>query len=172
QLGTKYSVAMGANFMDEDGVEKPFIMGCYGVGVSHTVAAVVEQYNDEYGIKWPMSIAPAHVCVIPLTVGDELVAPAAEKIAADLAELGFEVVIDDRNERAGVKFADADLIGWPLQIVVGKRGLAEGTVELKRRQTGEKKSVALATLAELMAFAKRSMKNNGAGTHTFDALFA
>ncbi len=172
QLGTKYSVAMGANFMDEDGVEKPFIMGCYGVGVSRTVAAVVEQYNDEYGIKWPMSIAPAHVCVIPLTVGDELVAPAAEKIAADLAELGFEVVIDDRNERAGVKFADADLIGWPLQIVVGKRGLAEGTVELKRRQTGEKKSVALAALAELMTFAKRSMKNNGAGSHTFDGLFA
>lgn len=172
QLGTKYSVAMGANFMDEDGVEKPFIMGCYGVGVSRTVAAVVEQYNDEYGIKWPMSIAPAHVCVIPLTVGDELVAPAAEKIAADLAELGFEVVIDDRNERAGVKFADADLIGWPLQIVVGKRGLAEGTVELKRRQTGEKKSVALAALAELMTFARRSMKNNGAGSHTFDGLFA
>lgn len=172
QLGTKYSVAMGANFMDEDGVEKPFIMGCYGVGVSRTVAAVVEQYNDEYGIKWPMSIAPAHVCVIPLTVGDELVAPAAEKIAADLTELGFEVVIDDRNERAGVKFADADLIGWPLQIVVGKRGLAEGTVELKRRQTGEKKSVALAALAELMTFARRSMKNNGAGSHTFDGLFA
>lgn len=172
QLGTKYSVAMGANFMDEDGVEKPFIMGCYGVGVSRTVAAVVEQYNDEYGIKWPVSIAPAHVCVIPLTVGDELVAPAAEKITSDLADLGFEVVIDDRNERAGVKFADADLIGWPLQVVVGKRGLAEGTVELKRRQTGEKKSVALATLAELMAFAKRSMKNNSAGTHTFDALFA
>lgn len=172
QLGTKYSVAMGANFMDEDGVEKPFIMGCYGVGVSRTVAAVVEQYNDEYGIKWPMSIAPAHVCVIPLTVGDELVAPAAEKIAAELAVLGFEVVIDDRNERAGVKFADADLIGWPLQIVVGKRGLAEGTVEIKRRQTGEKKSVALAALAELMTFAKRSMKNNGAGSHTFDGLFA
>ncbi len=172
QLGTKYSVAMGANFMDEDGVEKPFIMGCYGVGVSRTVAAVVEQYNDEYGIKWPMSIAPAHVCVIPLTVGDELVTPAAEKIAADLAELGFEVVIDDRNERAGVKFADADLIGWPLQIVVGKRGLNEGTVELKRRQTGEKKSVALGTLAELMAFAKRSLKKNSAGTHAFDALFA
>ncbi len=172
QLGTKYSVAMGANFMDEDGTEKPFIMGCYGVGVSRTVAAVVEQYNDDYGIKWPMSIAPAHVCVIPLTVGDELVEPAAEKLAAELAELGFEVVIDDRNERAGVKFADADLIGWPLQVVVGKRGLAEGKVEVKRRQTGEKKDFTLAALAELMAFAKRSMKKNSSGTHAFDALFA
>ena len=172
QLGTKYSVAMGANFMDEDGVEKPFIMGCYGVGVSRTVAAVVEQYNDEYGIKWPMSIAPAHICVVPLTVGDELVQPAAEKLAAELAEIGFEVVIDDRDERAGVKFADADLIGWPLQIVVGKRGLADGKVELKRRQTGEKKDIALSSLAELMAFAKRNMKNNTSGANAFDALFA
>ena len=172
QLGTKYSVAMGANFMDEDGTEKPFIMGCYGVGVSRTVAAVVEQYNDEYGIKWPVSIAPAHVCVIPLTVGDELVEPAAEKIAAELAGIGFEVVIDDRNERAGVKFADADLIGWPLQIVVGKRGLADGKVEVKRRQTGEKKDIALSALAELMAFAKRNIKKNASGKGTFDALFA
>ena len=171
QLGTKYSETMGATFMAEDGTEKPFIMGCYGVGVSRTVAAIVEQYNDEYGIKWPVSVAPAHVCVIPLTVGDDLVAPAAEKMAKELAELGFEVVIDDRNERAGVKFADADLIGWPLQIVMGKRGLKEGTVEIKLRRTGEKRDVALATLAELMAFAKRNIKKNASGKGTFDALF-
>ena len=172
QLGTKYSEAMGATYMDEDGTEKPFIMGCYGVGVSRTLAAVVEQCNDEYGIKWPVSVAPAHVCVIPLTVGDELVGPAAEKLAAELADLGFEVVIDDRNERAGVKFADADLIGWPLQIVLGKRGLNEGKVELKLRRTGEKKDVALNTLAELMAFAKRNIKKNASGKGAFDALFA
>ena len=98
-------------------------MGCYGVGISRTLAAIVEQHNDEHGIMWPLSVAPAHICVVPLTVGDAEVQPMAEKIAKDLAELGFEVVIDDRDERAGVKFNDADLIGWPVQIVVGKRGL-------------------------------------------------
>lgn len=155
QLGTKYSESMGATFMAEDGTEKPFIMGCYGVGVSRTLAAVVEQHNDENGIIWPKSVAPAHVCVIPLTVGDDVVEPAAEALAAELAEAGFEVVIDDRNERAGVKFADADLIGWPLQVVVGKRGLANGEVEVKPRATGEKNNIALegaaATIADLLA---------------------
>lgn len=173
QLGTKYSEAMGATFADEDGNEKPFIMGCYGVGVSRTLAAVVEQHNDEHGIMWPMSVAPAHICVIPLTVGDELVQPAAEKLARDMAGLGFEVVIDDRNERAGVKFADADLIGWPLQVVVGKRGLAEGSVEVKLRRTGEKKSIPLDALAELMSFAHRSLKKvRPDGIGSFDGLFS
>ena len=143
KLGDKYSRAMGANFMDEDGTEKPFIMGCYGVGCSRTMAAAVEQSYDEYGIIWPAGIAPAHVCVIPLTVGDDLVEPAAEEIAQKLAAAGYEVVIDDRNARAGVKFADADLIGWPVQVTVGKRGLKEGTVEVKSRKVGEKVSVAL-----------------------------
>ncbi|MBQ3106475.1 MAG: proline--tRNA ligase, partial [Eggerthellaceae bacterium] len=172
QLGTKYSEAMGATFMAEDGSDKPFIMGCYGVGVSRTLAAVVEQHNDEYGIKWPFNVAPAHVCVVPLTVGDDLVQPSAEKLAGDLAKLGLEVVIDDRNERAGVKFADADLIGWPLQIVVGKRGLADGKVEVKLRRTGQKKDVELATIAEMMAFAKRNAKLNADGTGLFNGLFA
>ena len=172
QLGTKYSESMGATFMDEDGSDKPFIMGCYGVGVSRTLAAVVEQHNDDFGIKWPFNVAPAHVCVVPLTVGDELVQPAAEKLAADLAKLGLEVVIDDRNERAGVKFADADLIGWPLQIVVGKRGLAEGKVEVKLRRTGEKKDVELGTIAEMISFAKRNAKLNADGTGLFNGLFA
>lgn len=172
KLHDKYSKAMGATFMDENGVEKPFIMGCYGVGVSRTMAAAVEQSHDEFGIKWPFNIAPAHVCVVPLTVGDDVVQPAAEKLASEIADLGMEVVIDDRNERAGVKFADADLIGWPLQIVVGKRGLAEGKVEIKRRATGEKRDVALASLSELMAFAKRNSKKNASGMGTFDGLFA
>ena len=95
---------------------------------------------------WPANVAPAHVCIIPLTVGDEEVYPVAEKLAEELSALGLEVVIDDRKERAGVKFADADLIGWPLQVVIGKRGLAEGTIELKRRKTGEKVSVSLDAL--------------------------
>ena len=172
QLGDKYSVAMGATFADEDGVERPFVMGCYGVGVSRTLAAVVEQHNDEHGIMWPLSVAPAHVCVIPLTVGDDEVQPAAERVARELAGLGLEVVIDDRDERAGVKFADADLIGWPLQVVLGKRGLAEGNVEVKLRRTGEKKSVPLATFAEMMTFARRNAKKSKAGVGTFDMLFA
>ncbi len=154
QLGDKYSRAMDATFADEDGTETPFLMGCYGVGITRSLAAIVEQHNDEYGIIWPFSVAPAHVCVIPLTVGDEEVQPAAEKLAADIARLGLEVVIDDRSERAGVKFADADLIGWPLQIVVGKRGLAEGKVEVKLRRTGEKKDIAFSTITELLAFAE------------------
>ena len=138
KLGTKYSEAMGAYFMDENGKEKPFIMGCYGVGVSRSVAAAVEQCHDEQGIVWPMAIAPAEICVIPLDVKGDVVPAAAEDLAAKLQKQGWEVVLDDRKERAGVKFADADLIGWPVQVTVGKRGLDAGTVEVKIRKTGEK----------------------------------
>ncbi len=171
QLGTKYSEAMGATFMDEDGKEKPLIMGCYGVGVSRSLAAVVEQHNDENGIQWPFNVAPAHVCIIPLTVGDDEVQPAAEKLASEIADFGFDVVIDDRKERAGVKFADADLIGWPLQVVIGKRGLAEGNVEVKLRRTGQKKDVSLSTIAELLRFAKRNARKHPSGLGTFAGIF-
>ena len=143
---------MGAVYSAEDGSDQPFIMGCYGVGVSRTLAAVVEQHNDEYGIIWPSSIAPAHVIVIPLTVNDDVVYPVAEEIAQKLAADGLEVVIDDRDERPGSKFADADLIGWPVQIVVGKRGIKEGTVEIKQRSVGEKVSVPLDALDEGLAW--------------------
>ena len=151
QLGTKYSESMGAYFMDEDGSEKPFIMGCYGVGVTRSLAAVVEQHHDDMGIIWPLSVAPAHVCIIPLTVGDDLVQPAAEKLAEELSAAGLEVAIDDRGERAGVKFADADLIGWPLQVVIGKRGLTSGTVEVKLRRTGEKRDLPIESAAAAIA---------------------
>ena len=171
KLGDKYSRAMGATFMDEDGKERPFLMGCYGVGVSRTLAAVVEQHNDENGICWPISIAPAHVCVVPLTVKDDLVQPAAEKLAAELADLGLEVVIDDRKERAGVKFAEADLMGWPLQVIVGKRGLSEGKVEIKRRATGERRDISLETLTELLGFARRSQRRWGNDLNAFAGLF-
>ena len=171
QLGTRYSETMGATFHDEDGVEHPFIMGCYGVGVSRTVAAIVEQHNDENGIQWPFNVAPAHVCIIPLTVGDDEVQPAAEKLASEIADFGFDVVIDDRKERAGVKFADADLIGWPLQVVIGKRGLAEGNVEVKLRRTGQKKEVSLSTIAELLRFAKRNARKHPSGLGTFAGIF-
>ena len=171
QLGDKYSRAMGASFMAEDGSEQPFLMGCYGVGISRTVAAIVEQHNDEHGIAWPLSVAPAHVCVIPLSVGDDEVQPAAEKLAADLARLGFEVAIDDRKERAGVKFADADLIGWPLQVIVGKRGLAEQKVEIKRRSTGARRDIPLDALTDALAFSQRNAKVWGSEVSLFGALF-
>lgn len=169
QLGTKYSESMGATFMDEDGKEKPFIMGCYGVGVSRSLAAVVEQCHDENGIFWPLSVAPAHVCVVPLTVGDDVVQPAAEQLAEQLADLGLEVAIDDRSERAGVKFADADLIGWPLQVVVGKRGLSSGQVELKLRRTGQKRDIGLGDIADTFAAAAADVASGK--LDAFDRLF-
>ena len=140
QLGTKYSKSMGATFADENGDEQPFLMGCYGVGVSRSLAAVIEQYNDEGGIKWPVSVAPYEVAVLPLMIDGE-VAEVAERVWSKLAGAGIEVVLDDRDVRAGVKFNDADLIGWPYQIVVGKKGLAEGVLELKVRGTGERTTV-------------------------------
>ena len=137
QLGTKYSESMGATFTDEDGKEKPFLMGCYGVGVSRTMAAVIEQHNDENGIIWPVSVAPFEVSVIALDKkGDAF--DEAGRIAEALAAAGIDVVFDDRAERPGVKFADNDLMGFPYQVIVGKRGLANGTVEVKERATGER----------------------------------
>ena len=142
KLGTKYSQAMGATFMDENGKEKPFVMGCYGIGVTRSMAAVVEQRNDEDGIAgWPVSIAPAEVVVLPLVKGDDLVEPLADKLACELSFAGIEVAIDDRKERAGVKFADADLVGWPFQLVVGKKGAANGVVEFKDRACGTKEEL-------------------------------
>ena len=147
QLGTKYSEAMGATFMDEDGKEKPFQMGCYGIGVSRTLQAVVEQSNDEHGIVWPVSVAPYEVEVVPLSIGDDVVWPVAEKLVEELAEAGLEVVIDDRKERPGVKFADADLMGFPWQVILGKRGAANGMAEVKERATGERTDVPLNEVA-------------------------
>ncbi|MDP2400789.1 MAG: His/Gly/Thr/Pro-type tRNA ligase C-terminal domain-containing protein, partial [Actinomycetota bacterium] len=151
QLGTKYSESMGATFTAEDGSEKPFVMGCYGVGVTRSLAAVIEQHNDENGIVWPMSVAPLHVAVVPLSVGDDVVWPVAEKIWSALAEAGVETIIDDRDERAGVKFADNDLIGYPIQVVVGKKGVANGVVEVKDRATGERVEVPIDEAAAKVA---------------------
>ncbi|MBR2835336.1 MAG: proline--tRNA ligase [Coriobacteriales bacterium] len=151
QLGTKYSDAMGATFMAEDGSEQPFIMGCYGVGVSRMLAAIVEQYNDENGICWPVAIAPYEVAVIPLSVGDDLLDPLARKIAYELHDAGIEVVLDDRDERPGVKFADMDLMGFPYQIVIGKKSAAQGQVEVKTRATGEREIVPASEVVALLA---------------------
>ncbi|MBE0476839.1 MAG: proline--tRNA ligase [Coriobacteriia bacterium] len=149
QLGTKYSESMGATFADEDGTERPFVMGCYGVGVTRSLAAVIEQHNDDAGISWPVSVAPLEVAVIPLGGGEP--AEAAEHVWTALADAGVETVIDDRDERAGVKFADADLIGFPYQVVVGARGLAEGAVELKERAGGARSTLTLAEAADRVA---------------------
>ena len=152
QLGSKYSESMHAVYMDEDGSEKPFIMGCYGWGVTRSMAAVVEQHNDDGGISWPISIAPAELMVLPLVTGDAEVEPAAVKLAETLAAQGIEVVIDDRDERAGVKFNDADLIGWPYQLIVGKRGIQSGEVELKLRSSGEKRQLPIGdAVAEIVS---------------------
>jgi prolyl-tRNA synthetase len=154
QLGTKYSETMGATFADENGDERPFLMGCYGVGVSRTLAAVIEQHSDDSGIIWPVSVAPLEIAVLPLMAEGE-VAEVAERLWSELAEQGVEAVLDDRDERAGVKFNDADLVGWPFQLVVGKRGLAQGVVELKIRQSGERVEVPLegasAAIAKLIS---------------------
>lgn len=136
KLGTKYSEKMNATFTDENGKEKPFIMGCYGIGVSRTAAAAVERYHDEFGIKWPMNIAPYQVIVVPVNIQDEEQMSVALKMYEELQAEGFEVVLDDRNERAGVKFKDADLIGFPIRVTVGKT-VKEGLVELKIRENGE-----------------------------------
>ena len=128
---------MGATFMDADGSEKPFIMGCYGIGVSRAMAAAVEQRNDEHGIIWPAAIAPAHVAVIPLSPKPDEVTAAAEELAGALAYAGLEVVIDDRDERAGVKFHDCNLIGYPVRIAIGPKTLESGSIEVKLRKSGE-----------------------------------
>lgn len=142
QIGPdKYAAKMGATFADENGREQPFYMGCYGIGISRTLAAVVEQHHDESGIIWPVSIAPYEVCVISLDKKGDAFDEAA-RIADELSEAGIEVVFDDRAERPGVKFADCDLMGFPYQVIVGKRGLAAGTVEVKVRATGDRADIA------------------------------
>ena len=144
KLFTKYSKALKTNFLDENGREQPMVMGCYGIGVSRTMAAAIEQYNDSNGIIWPAAIAPYEVLVVPVNTKDEASTAKAEEIYSSLGEAGIEVIIDDRNERAGVKFKDADLIGYPLRVVVGPKTLANGEIEVKNRRTGEVKMLDLA----------------------------
>ncbi len=139
KLGTKYSQALGATFLDEQGKERPIIMGCYGIGVSRTVAAAIEQNHDQDGIIWPISIAPFHVALLTLGVKDNELFTTSEKLYQALTEAGLEVLWDDRDERPGVKFKDIDLIGLPFKLVVGKRLKNEGQVEVKERRSGETK---------------------------------
>ena len=136
KLGTRYSEAMNALYLDENGKAKPFIMGCYGIGVSRTMAAVAEQFNDEKGLIWPVSVAPFDLHLIAINMKDEKQADLAEKLYSEFKQNRLDVLFDDRNERPGVKFADSDLIGLPIRITVGKKA-SEGIVEVKVRKTGE-----------------------------------
>ncbi len=151
QLGTKYSDPLKATFLDEDGTARPFVMGCYGIGVSRIVAAVAEQHNDENGLAWPTAVAPFHVVVVPTNMDQPAVVDQAERLYRELGEQGLEVIIDDRAARGGVKFADADLIGYPLQVVVGARGLERDIAEVKVRATGERREVPLGDAAGSVA---------------------
>ncbi|PWL77397.1 proline--tRNA ligase [Candidatus Gastranaerophilales bacterium] len=136
KLGTKYSKPMNAVYTDVNGKTHPYVMGCYGIGISRTAAAAVEAHHDEHGIKWPLAIAPYHAIIVPVNIQDELQMKVANALYETLQNAGVEVVLDDRDERAGVKFKDADLIGFPYRITVGKT-ISEGLVECKIRETDE-----------------------------------
>ena len=138
KLGTKYSQVMQANFSDHLGQLKPIIMGCYGIGVSRLVSAIIEQNNDADGIIWPQEVAPYQITVLPLDVTNQEVMRQAEDFYKQLNDAGFSVLFDDRDQRPGVKFKDADLLGIPLQVVVGKESLRNNSLELKNRRTQEK----------------------------------
>ncbi len=158
KLGTRYSETMGARVLDEAGREQPIVMGSYGIGVERILAAAIELHHDQDGCKWPMSIAPFHIALLPLQMQDALVREAAEKLYLELTKAGVEVLLDDRDERAGVKFKDADLIGIPVRIAVGKKGLAEGKIEWKLRGS---KDFELVTLADVVARAQQAVRDGG-----------
>ncbi|UCE60601.1 MAG: proline--tRNA ligase [Phycisphaerales bacterium] len=141
KLGTKYSDALGANFLDEGGKSHPMIMGCYGIGVNRIMAGAIEAWHDDNGISWPMAIAPFHVVICALDMRDQTVTELAGKLHDDLEAAGVEVLLDDRDARPGFKFKDAELIGIPIRITVGKKGLADGVVEIQTRRTKEVQKV-------------------------------
>jgi prolyl-tRNA synthetase len=150
-LGNKYSKAMGATFLAEDGKQQVMEMGCYGIGVTRTAAAAIEQNHDAGGIVWPLALAPAHVHLINVKAKDEALTAAADRLYEELLASGVEVLYDDRDERAGVKFKDADLIGIPHRITIGPKGLEKGVAEVKRRSENEAREVAIGEVAQQLA---------------------
>jgi prolyl-tRNA synthetase len=152
QLGTKYAKKLNAFFTDRNGEEKLMLMGCYGIGIGRTAAAAVEQNHDEKGIIWPMAITPYHAVIIPASNNEEGQVKVAQQIYHDMQSAGLEVVLDDRDERAGVKFMDADLIGYPIRITIGRKTLVQGTVDVKLRATGEELTK---TIDEAVPYAKK-----------------
>ena len=159
KLGTKYSETMNAKFIDENGKEKPFIMGCYGIGVTRTVASIIEQHHDENGIIWPLEVAPYHVSVIAVNSKDEEQMKVATEIYNELREMGVEALLDDRKERAGVKFKDSELMGIPMRITVGKK-IGDGEVEFKLRAGSENETIKIEEAKERVRaeFEKSNLK--------------
>ena len=143
QLGTKYSQALGAVYADEDGQQKPFIMGCYGIGVSRLIAALIECHHDDKGIIWPAAVAPFEIEILPLQVQEPALMQAADQLYEQLRQAGIEVLMDDRDESAGCKFNDADLIGIPLRVTIGTKGLKQGKLEIKKRSENQAQTVAI-----------------------------
>lgn len=141
KLGTKYSGKLGATFLDAEGTDKPCLMGCYGIGINRILASAIETGNDEHGIIWPISIAPYEVEIVAVNVSDENVRCLAETLHDELERAGVDVLLDDRDARPGVKFKDADLLGIPVRVTIGPKGLKDHIVEVKRRQDGEAQSV-------------------------------
>jgi prolyl-tRNA synthetase len=148
KLGTKYSKAMGAHFLDDKGQEIAVIMGCYGIGVNRIVAAAVEAGHDTNGIIWPLALAPYHVLIAPLQLNNPAVVEAANSLETKLEAAGYDVLVDDRDQRPGVKFKDADLIGIPLRVVISERGLKDGTIEVKWRTDAASHNISAATADE------------------------
>jgi prolyl-tRNA synthetase len=157
KLGTRYSEAMNATYLDENGRSQPMLMGCYGIGVSRTLAAVAEQFNDENGLIWPTNLAPFDIHLIPVNIKDSLQSELAEEIYQTLRESRYDVLFDDRQERPGVKFADSDLIGLPFRVTVGKKA-SEGILEVKVRKTGEVFEVQKNELISLIENLTKSLK--------------
>ncbi len=155
-LGTKYSAAMRATYLDAAGQERPMEMGCYGIGITRTAAAAVEQYHDDQGIIWPLPLAPFHVQLVPVSWSDARMRQAAEQLYAKLTAAGIEVLLDDREERPGIKFKDADLIGVPLRVTIGAKSLDRGCVEFKRRGEKSAQDLPLADAPERIATLVRS----------------
>ncbi len=151
KLGTKYSEALGANFLDDKEQLHPIIMGCYGIGVNRILASLIETNHDENGIIWPVALAPYEVLIEPLKVTDDETMKVARQLHDELSAAGIEVLMDDRDVRAGVKFKDADLIGIPLRVVVGPRGLKEGKLEVKWRWDSDAEMIALDGASEALA---------------------
>ena len=148
KLGTKYSEKMGAQFLDAEGKQEPMIMGCYGIGVTRTLQSVIEQSHDKNGVVWPISVAPYEVEVMAVNVQHEPSVQEADRIMAALEAKGIEVLNDDRDERPGVKFKDADLLGIPLRISIGERSLAKGMIEVKNRASDQMTEVSLEEAVE------------------------
>jgi len=149
---------MGATFIDENGEDKPLEMGCYGIGINRTMAAIIEQHHDENGITWPLAVAPYQAIVVPVVTKDEEQMRVAEELYCKLKQIGVEVLMDDRNERVGVKFKDSDLIGIPMRITVGKK-ISEGKVEFKLRTTSENEIISIEDVIDRVKaeFAKNNL---------------